>query len=142
METATAHCPHCLLALPGVSALPYPPQPMRCPFCRLVIGAQRARADADSGEHGARAHGSAAGVLANAVRRDGGMVLDEHDVVEALRQVALRIASPLDRLRMLDYQVEAEQDSSLPGLASVIATFGSWKAARAAAHVAPVPARR
>jgi hypothetical protein len=101
---------------------------MRCPHCRLVIGAGRARAESD-GEHGARAHGSAAGVVANAARRDDGEVLDRDVVLDALQEVAGDVGCPLDRLRMLDYQ-EAARDSTLPRLADVIATFGGWKQAR------------
>jgi hypothetical protein len=109
---------------------PYPAAPMRCPHCRLVIGVGRARADGDDGEHGARAHGSAAGVVANAARREQGDVLDPDVVTFALRTVATTVGCPLDRLRMLDYQVVAEQDSTLPSLAEVIATCGTWKKAR------------
>jgi hypothetical protein len=128
-----AHCPHCLLVLPNARRLPYPEAPMRCPHCRLVIGAHRARADGDDGEHGARAHGSAAGVVANAARREDGEILEPVLVSGALHAVADQVGCPLDRLRMLDYQQEAEQDPDLPALADVIATFGSWKKARRAA---------
>ena len=127
---AEAHCPHCLLLLHDADALPYPAAPMRCPHCRLVIGAGRARHDGDSGEYGARAHGSAAGVVANAARREEAEVLEPQVVTVALRDVADSVGAPLDRLRMLDYQEEAEQDHDLPPLASVIATFGTWKRAR------------
>jgi hypothetical protein len=109
---------------------------MRCPHCRLVIGAGRARADGDDGEHGARAHGSAAGVVANAARREQSEVLDPEHVTVALRAVAGDVGCPLDRLRMLDYQELAEQNPELPPLAGVIATFGTWKKARREAAVA------
>jgi hypothetical protein len=113
---------------------------MRCPHCRLVIGTGRARAAGD-GEHGARAHGTAAGVVANAARREQGEALDHDRVTTALREVAGQLGCPLDRLRMLDYQNEAEQDVDLPVLADVIATFGTWKQARrAAAQMAPARA--
>jgi len=109
---------------------------MRCPHCRLVIGTGRARADGASGEHGARAHGSAAGVVANAARREHGEVLDQDRVANALRDVADNVGCPLDRLRMLDYQEEAQLDPELPPLAGVIATFGTWKKARREAAAA------
>lgn len=126
-----AHCPHCLLLLDAaVDDGRFPAAPMRCPHCRLVIGVGRARADGDDGEHGARAHGSAAGVVANAARREQGEVLDREVVSAALHRVAGQVGCPLDRLRMLDYQVRAEQDPALPPLAGVIATFGTWKKAR------------
>lgn len=125
-----AHCPHCLLLLPDAQRTPFPPAPMRCPHCRLVIGTGRARADGDDGEHGARAHGSAAGVVANAARREQGEILDRGFVTLALRDVAGNVGCPLDRLRMLDYQEVAEQNPELPPLAGVIATFGTWKKAR------------
>jgi len=125
-----AHCPHCLLLLPDAESLPYPSAPTRCPHCRLVIGAGRARPDGEDGEHGARAHGSAAGVVANAARREHGEMLDPTMVTGALRDVAGNVGCPLDRLRMLDYEEEAQQHPELPPLAGVIATFGSWKQAR------------
>src|SRR5882672_7895376 len=107
---AEAHCPHCLLLLHDADALPYPAEPMRCPHCRLVIGAGRARPDGDDGEYGARAHGSAAGVVANAARREHAEVLEPEIVTIALRDVADHVGAPLDRLRMLDYQEQAERD--------------------------------
>lgn len=130
-----AHCPHCLLLLTRADGA-YPPAPMRCPHCRLVIGVGRARADGEDGEHGARAHGSAAGVVANAARREDGEVLDRGRVTIALRNVAGNVGCPLDRLRMLDYQEVAQQDPELPPLAGVIATFGTWKKARREAAAA------
>ncbi len=134
--SGSVHCPHCLLSIPDARGLPYPAAPMPCPHCRLVIGAGRARAEGHSGEHGARAHGSAAGVVANAARREQGEALEPEVVTVALRDVAGAVGCPLDRLRMLDYQEEAEQDPDLPPLSGVIATFGTWKKARREAALA------
>lgn len=110
---------------------------MRCPHCRLVIGTGRARASGDDAEHGPRAHGSAAGVLANAARREPGDPVAPQVVTVALRDVADAVGCPLDRLRMIDYEEETHAHPELPPLASVIATCGSWKQARREAAATP-----
>lgn len=130
--STVAHCPHCLLPIGDVSAWPYPRQASRCPHCLLIIGPGRARDGAqDDGD--ARSRGSAAGVLANAARREQGEAQDEEVVTAALRSVARQVGCPVERLRMLDYQQAAELDDELPGLAGVLATFATWKGARATA---------
>jgi hypothetical protein len=115
---------------------------MRCPHCRLIIGPGRARQNsAEDGD--ARSRGSAAGVLANAARRAGAAAGGKDDVIVALRRTADTVGCTVERLRMLDYQHEAERHDDLPSLSSVLATFGTWKAARSAAAVgvaADVPA--
>jgi hypothetical protein len=100
----------------------------------LIIGPHRARAEAgDDGD--ARSRGSAAGVLANAARREHGEPGDQHEVIAAVSEVADRVGCAVERVRMLDYQEAAEEDGELPQLATVLATFGTWKRARhAAAH--------
>jgi len=112
----------------------YPSRPLRCEYCRLVIGAGRARDVPEASEFGARAHSSAAGMLASSARRACGDVLDHERVAHALRRVASRQGCALDRLRMLDYETHAKSDSDLPPLADVLATFGGWKKARRAAE--------
>jgi hypothetical protein len=112
----------------------YPSHPMRCEYCRLVIGAGRARDVPEASEFGARAHSSAAGMLASSARRADGDVLDHSRVADALRRVASRQGCALDRLRMLDYETHAKSDETLPALADVLATFGGWKKARRAAE--------
>lgn len=126
------HCPHCLLPIADGSVWPYPRQASRCPHCLLIIGAGRAR-DGGAQEGDARSRGSAAGVLANAARREQGEVQDTEVVSAALRAVAAQVGCPVERLRMLDYQQAAELDDELPGLANVLATFSTWKGARATA---------
>lgn len=131
MGTAMAlpHCPHCLLPMSGASALPHPPTAMRCPHCRLIIGAGRARAEAsDDGD--ARSRGSAAGVLANAARRAQSEPGGVEEIVAALRTSAAQVGCPVERLRMLDYQHHSGGDPELPSLATVLATFSTWKSAR------------
>jgi hypothetical protein len=129
VPSAAAHCPHCLLRIADGSEWPYPRGPERCPHCRLMIGPGRARLEAgDDGD--SRSRGSAAGVLANAARREHGEPGDPATVLAGLRAVAGLRASPVERLRMLDYQQAAEVDPSLPSLATVLATFGTWKGAR------------
>lgn len=126
------HCPHCLLRVPGASCLPYPPAAMRCPHCRLIIGAGRAREEAcEDGD--ARSRGSAAGVLANAARRAQSEPGDVEEITAALRKSAAEVGCAVERLRMLDYQHQAERDQAMPELSAVLATYSTWKAARAAA---------
>lgn len=126
------HCPHCLLPVADGSTWPYPVTVSRCPHCRLMIGAARARAgDGDEGDP--RSRGSAAGVLANAARRLDAEPIAPAEVFRALRVTASGVGSVIERLRMLDYQTACEQDARLPSLAAVLATFGTWKAARIAA---------
>ncbi len=128
------HCPHCLLPIADGKVWPFPQQPMRCPHCRLIIGPGRARENtAEDGD--ARSRGSAAGVLANAARRAGAAAGGKDDVIVALRRTAEEVGCTVERLRMLDYQHEAERQGDLPSLSSVLATFGTWKAARSAAAV-------
>ncbi|MDQ3632293.1 MAG: hypothetical protein M3417_13695 [Actinomycetota bacterium] len=109
---------------------------MRCPHCRLIIGAGRARAEAsDDGD--ARSRGSAAGVLANAARRAQSEPGGVEEIGAALRKSAAAVGCPVERLRMLDYQQRSETDASMPSLSAVLATFTTWKSARAAAGAHP-----
>ena len=133
---AQAYCPHCfLLVETGVTGA-WPPQPMRCRHCRLMIGPGRARPTA-AANPGAR--GTAAGVFAQAAKNadDGGEHASNEAVEEGIRDVAERLGFQPERLLMVDYQQEAATDPSLPTLTDVFACFGSWKRARreaAAAH--------
>jgi len=105
---------------------------MRCPHCRLIIGAGRARAEArDDGD--ARSRGSAAGVLANAARRAQSEPGGIEEIIAALRKSATEMGCAVERLRMLDYQQQSERDQAMPELSAVLATYSTWKAARAAA---------
>lgn len=131
---ASAHCPHCLLPIAG-ARLPFPPQAMRCPHCRLIIGQGRARVEASGEDGDARSRGSAAGVLANAARRLGSEPGDREVVMAALRGVAAEVGCAVDRLRMLDYQEATDADAALPSLGVVLATFHTWKVARAEAAI-------
>lgn len=117
----------------------YPSEPMRCEYCRLVIGERRARDVPEGSEFGARAHSSAAGMLASSARRADGEVLDHSRVAAALQRVASRQGCALDRLRMLDYETHTKNDDTLPPLADVLATFGGWKKARRAAEIDNAP---
>jgi hypothetical protein len=101
---------------------------VRCPHCRLLIGAGRALS-APSAEPGAK--GTAAGIFSRRAKRD-----DTHDgapperVLEAIREVAGEIGERPERLLMVDYQQRAAADGDLPPLRDVFAAFGSWKNAR------------
>lgn len=119
--------------MPGAPELPHPPAAMRCSNCRLIIGAGRARAEAVDEDGDARSRGSAAGVLANAARRAQSAPVEISVVTAALRSSAAEVGCSVERLRMLDYQPHAERDQGKPDLSAVLATFSTWKAARAAA---------
>ena len=111
-----------------MSAEDWPPEPVRCPHCRLLIGEGRAKATADANP-GAR--GTAAGVFAHRAKRD------DKDAGSAGRGLRgdphggrASWARGPERLLMVDYQQHASADPSLPELSDVFAAFGSWKRAR------------
>jgi hypothetical protein len=109
----------------------WPPEPLRCPHCRLLVGMGRAR-PTPSAEPGAR--GSAAGVFAHEARRSGGgRRVSKEAVCKAIRDVAAAIGARPERLLMVDYQQQVSRDEDLPGLDEVFAAYGSWKRARRAA---------
>lgn len=108
---------------------PWPPDPQRCPHCRLLIGPGRSRETSDANP-GAR--GTAAGVFAHRAKRDesSGPQASPDQVRKAIRKVAKAVGARPERLLMVDYQQRALEDSKLPPLADVFAAFGSWKRAR------------
>ena len=129
-----AFCPHCFLEVASDVPGGWPPQPTRCPHCKLLIGAGRGR---DSAEATPGARGTAAGVFAHQAREadDSGVYVSPDRVRDAIRTVAETTGSRPERLLMVDYQQRAAKDQSLPGLNDVFAAFGSWKRARReAAH--------
>jgi hypothetical protein len=130
-----AYCPHCFLLVETGVGDTWPPQPMRCRHCRLMIGPGRARPTAQANP-GAR--GTAAGVFAQQAKNadDGGEHASEAEVQSAIRQVAARLGFQPERLLMVDYQQEAATDDTLPTLTDVFACFGSWKRARREASTA------
>jgi hypothetical protein len=106
----------------------WPPGPLRCPHCRLMIGEGRSRPTSEA-EPGAR--GSAAGVFAHrARRRSDGNGASRKQVGRAIRDVAEALGERPERLLMVDYQQRAAEDESLPSLEEVFAAYGSWKRAR------------
>jgi hypothetical protein len=125
----SAHCPHCLLAIADDAGPGFPSVLMRCPHCRLTVAPGRARLDVDQTPGSS---GSAAGLLANAARREEGAVVSGQAVDEALRTAAAAIGTPVRRLRMIDYQRVAASRPDLPALASILDARGSWKDARRA----------
>ena len=129
VETTEAYCPHCFLLVESETHGPWPPQPTRCPHCKLMIGPGRARPTSDAAP-GAR--GTAAGVFAQAARegRDEADDVSPDRIREAIRTVAEITGSRPERLLMVDYQQRAAKDTSLPSLREVFAAFGSWKRAR------------
>lgn len=118
-------CPHCEILLPTDWR---EDDAARCPSCRLVIGPGRARPSA-----GRPGTGSASGVLVNAARRMEADPVEPELVLSSLQDAAERLGTPLKRLRMLDYAESTAGRDGEPSLAEVLATFSSWKRARAAA---------
>ncbi len=98
----------------------------RCPNCRLVVGAGRARdqpqADVRSG-----------GFIANAARREEAEPVPVADAFVALRTLAAELGCAVERLRMTDYDKAIRGGARGPSVAQVLATFDTWKVARAAA---------
>ncbi|UTI65392.1 hypothetical protein NBH00_04065 [Paraconexibacter antarcticus] len=125
----SAHCPHCLLVIADEGGDRFPPVLMRCPHCRLTVAPGRARFDV--GDH-TGSSGSAAGLLVNAARRTDGEVTSPEAIEVAVRHAAETLEVPVGRLRMIDYQRVANGDDTMPGLASILDTHGSWKRARRA----------
>ena len=116
------YCPHCGAELPGHDDH----RGGRCPSCRLVVGADRAR---DQAEDGVRT----GGFMANAARREGADPVAATDAFTALRAVADTLGCPVERLRMTDYDSAHRDGAPGPSVAEVLATFDTWKAARSAA---------
>ena len=123
------HCPHCDAALPASWTRE---RLGRCPTCRLMVGANRAT-ERPGGSATLSGAGTAAGILAGAARRLEVEPGDRSEVGAALRDASRRVGVELRRLRMVEYQTVVEDDPSLPSLGVVLATFGTWKAARAPA---------
>jgi hypothetical protein len=127
-KKSAVYCPHCFLVAAEAVTEPWPPEPARCPHCRLMIGAGRGRSTPDANP-GAR--GTAAGVFAQQARHAGDDADASPDAVRsAIRDVAERVGARPERLLMVDYQQHAAGDATLPDLTDVFAAFGSWKRAR------------
>jgi hypothetical protein len=130
-KAADAYCPHCHLLIERAVGEKFPPEPLRCQHCRLLVGAGRAR-PTPAAEPGAR--GSAAGVFAHEAKRSGNdREVSEEEVQKAICAVAEELGARPERLLMVDYQQRASDDDSLPALSDVFSVYGSWKRARRAA---------
>jgi hypothetical protein len=130
-KAADAYCPHCHLLIDHAVGESWPPKPVRCQHCRLLVGAGRAK-PTPAAEPGAR--GSAAGVFAHEAKRSGADAdISEEEVQQAICTVAEQLGARPERLLMVDYQQRASHDDSLPPLSDVFAVYGSWKRARRAA---------
>ena len=116
------YCPHC-----GGGLQTYDPATGgRCHACRLVVGAGRARDQAmDDVRSG--------GFVANAARREDAEPVALEEAFDALRTVADALGCAVERLRMTDYDKAVRDGTTGPSVAQVLATFDTWKAARAAA---------
>ncbi len=128
-ELNDAYCPHCgLVVEQDIESPEWPIAPVRCPHCRLLIGAGRGRSDPDC-DPGIK--GAAAGVLSRQARReDSEDAAPAEDVLEGIRRVARELGTKPERLLMVDYQQHADADGELPPLRDVFTRFTSWKRAR------------
>jgi hypothetical protein len=128
--TMALFCPHCGGELPAHDDR----RGGRCPACRLVVGSGRARdtplADVRTG-----------GFVANAARREDAEPVAEEDAFGALSAVAASVGCGVERLRMTDYDRAVRGGADGPSVARVLATFTTWKAARAAAGAGHVRQR-
>lgn len=122
-----AHCPHCMMVIAQDADARFPPRPMRCPYCRLAIAPGRGQLDDQAGD---RTAGSASGVLAHAARREEGDPVTDDAIADALRFAARQADTPVQRLRMIDYERVSVRHASLPRLASILDHCGTWKGAR------------
>src|SRR3954447_20766521 len=109
-----AYCPHCFLVVEEDVDLPWPQEPVRCPHCKLLIGAERGK---ETGEAAPGARGAAAGVFAQHARPGQ----DDSDVSADGARAAMRagaddVGSRPERLLMVDYQQRASEDPELPDL--------------------------
>ena len=116
------YCPHCGGELPAHDDA----KGGRCPSCRLVVGVGRARAEPDDEVR-------SGGFMANAARREEAEPVAPELAFEALRAVAEEVGCAVERLRMTDYDRAVRDGTAGPSVAQVLATFDTWKAARAAA---------
>jgi hypothetical protein len=124
----TIYCPHCSRPFAEADSEPAPIKPVRCPHCRLLVGAGRGRPSPDRGQPGA-----AAGLIANEARRAGG---DEPDGVDRARAsaaivyVASRLGVAPDRLTLTVYREQLPKERALPSVTEIVRAFGSWKQAQ------------
>jgi len=116
------YCPHC----GGEMRMHDDRTGGRCLNCRLVVGAGRARTeplvDVRSG-----------GFMANAARREEAEPVAKAGAFVALRALAAELGCAVERLRMTDYDKAIRGGAPGPSVAEVLATFDTWKVARAAA---------
>ncbi len=116
------YCPHCGGELPGHDDT----RGGRCLSCRLVVGVGRARTESDDEVR-------TGGFMANAARREDAEPVAEQEAFTALQAVATDVGCAVERLRMTDYDRAVRDGTDGPSVAEVLATFDTWKAARAAA---------
>lgn len=116
------YCPHCGGELTSHDDA----KGGRCPSCRLVVGVGRARAEASQDVR-------TGGFMANAARREDAEPAEPAIAFRALRAVAAEVGCAVERLRMTDYDAAIRSGEPGPSVAQVLATFETWKAARAAA---------
>lgn len=116
------YCPHC----GGELSKHDDASGGRCPSCRLVVGVGRARTEASEDVR-------TGGFMANAARREDAQPVREEVAFRALRSVATTVGCAVERLRMTDYDAAIRGGALGPSVAEVLATFDTWKSARAAA---------
>jgi hypothetical protein len=122
-------CPHCLASIDQTEDGPA----MRCTTCRLVVGAGRSITPETAKASGRKAGAAANLVGAQARRNRTDPAADTLAAATDVRRVADTLGLAPDRLRMLDYQAASQANPDITPLSSLLASFGSWKAARGAA---------
>jgi hypothetical protein len=124
----TIYCPHCSRPLAEAGNAPAPATPVRCPHCRLLVGAGRGRRTPDRGQPGA-----AAGLIANEARRASSgrdSDVDRARAAAALVYVASRLGVSPDRLTLTVYREQLDRETALPNVSQIVQAFGSWKGAQ------------
>lgn len=101
----------------------------RCATCRLVVGAGRARNEPDG-------ESRPGGFMANAAKREDAEPVPRELAWAALRDAAELQGCRVERMRMTDYDKHFREGTVDVGVAQILATFDSWKAARAGAGAA------
>src|SRR2546423_9279186 len=100
-STAPVYCPNWSQQFAENQGDPAPPRPLRCPHCKLVIGAGRGRTKPDRGQPG-----TAAGLIANEARRaeNEGTKVNRARAAAAIVYAAARLEVPPDRLTLTAYR--------------------------------------
>lgn len=120
---ARLYCPHCNTPLTAHKES----RPGRCPDCFLIIGAGRARPAPDGEPRPGR-------FMANTAKRVDAAPVSKEAGWAALREAAAMLCVRVERMRMTDYDMLSRDGVIDVTVAELLATFPSWKVARAGAR--------